>query len=438
MNRQERWQAISIDLSGPLYELCCAEGYDGLRAVFFWKGVALGHGQFAAEQLPLTPTQVAAIASKAISEAVGDRLLNDGFRSALPGLIEPRIEEPLRILGELVRLEQPVAQLEKKFANQCPDVASRLSVAVCTHERPTDLARCLKALGSSTGRPCEILVIDNAPSSTATRTVVEQFPEVRYHCEPRTGLSHARNAALSIATGDIVAFIDDDVIPHPEWTVAICRCFDDPNVMVATGLVLPAQLETPAQRIFEQSFQFFHQGYRRRYFDSTYFAAVKSKGVPVWSIGAGANMAMRRSAFDLGYRFDTRLGPGIFGGCGEDSELWYRLLADGWSCLYEPSACVFHYHRRELPALRRLVHQYMKGHVAALLLQFARYRQMGDLRRLLIKLPGEYAILLLRLIATGFSLDNRILFRGAAGCLSGLRFAFIRRREEAGGLNRHA
>jgi GT2 family glycosyltransferase len=233
-----------------------------------------------------------------------------------------------------------------------------------------------------------------------------------------------------MSTGEIVAFIDDDVVPHSEWTMAVCRCFEDPKVMVATGLILPAQMETPAQRIFEQSFQYFHQGYRKRYFDSAYFTALKSKGVPVWSIGAGANMAIRRTAYQIGYRFDTRLGPGIFGGCGEDSEFWYRLLADGWSCLYDPSACVYHYHRREVSALRGLVYQYMKGHVAALLLQFAKYRQIGNLRRLLLNLPAEYAILLLRLVATGFSLDNRILFGGLAGCFSGLRFALSYRKEE--------
>jgi cellulose synthase/poly-beta-1,6-N-acetylglucosamine synthase-like glycosyltransferase len=201
--------------------------------------------------------------------------------------------------------------------------------------------------------------------------------------------------------------------------------------MVATGLILPGELETPAQMIFEQDFQFFHQGYRARYFDSRYFAALQDKGVQVWSIGAGANMAIRREIAASGYQFDTRLGPGVFGGCGEDSEFWYRILADGWSCVYEPSAFVYHFHRRELSGLRRQVRQYMQGHVAALLMQFAKYRHFGNLRRLLLVLPAEYFILLLRLVATGFSLDNRILLSGALGCLSGLRFAFFRKQEQA-------
>jgi hypothetical protein len=46
---------------------------------------------------------------------------------------------------------------------------------------------------------------------------------------------------------------------------------------------------------------------------------------------------------------------------------------------------------------------------------------------LFLRLPAEYAILMLRLVVTGFSLDNRILLRGSLGCLSGLRFALTRK-----------
>jgi len=237
-------------------------------------------------------------------------------------------------------------------------------------------------------------------------------------------LSTARNTAMAQASGSVVAFVDDDAVVHPNWLVRIRQCFIDPKVMVVTGLVLPAELETPAQQIFEHNLHFFHQGYRRRRFDTAYFSALRNKGVPVWEIGAGANMAIRRSAYELGHRFDSRLGPGVFGGCGEDSEFWYGILAAGSSCVYEPSACVFHYHRRELGELRHLVNQYMQGHVAALLLQFVKYRDIGNLRRLLVRLPAEYAVLVLRLIVSGFAIDYRILLRGALGYLAGLRFAF--------------
>jgi glycosyltransferase involved in cell wall biosynthesis len=426
MNASGRWKVVSLELSQPMPELCCEPGYDGVRVIFFWDGLALGHQRYAADQLPLSPHHLANGAAQAIVAATGDRLLPEGFRSALPGLAEASLEDPEDALRKLLAIDQPMQRLS---ATDRPVVEPelRVSVAICTRERPAELARCLTSVLASSEAPYEIIVVDNAPSSGSTREVVNQFAGVRYQCEPQQGLSAARNTALAVANGDVVAFADDDVTVHSDWVWRIRRSFEDPKVMLLTGLVLPGELQTPAQLMFEESFHFFHQGYRRRCFDATYFAALRNKSVPVWDIGAGANMAIRREAFKLGYCFDIRLGPGVFGGCGEDSEYCYRLLAEGWSCVYEPSACVYHFHRRELHALRRHVRQYMQGHVAALLLQFMKYRHVGNLRRLFLELPAEYLVLFLRLIVTGFALDNRILFSGVLGCFSGLCFPMVRK-----------
>jgi len=430
MSCGDRWKVLSIDLGERLRELSGEPGYDGVHIIFVRGGAPLGHCRLPAEQLPLAPRHLANCAACAIAPATGDQLLKEGFRSALPGLPEPAINSPEQTLAGLLALDRPIEQLASGVRDRASAPRCDVTVAVCTRERPDALARCLESLRGLAQQPKEILVIDNAPVSEATRETVRRIPGVRYHKEPRPGLSAARNTAMAIASGDIVAFADDDVIVDRNWITRLSHCFEDPNVMVATGLVLPAELETRAQVIFEQDFQFFHQGFRTRHFNSEYFAALREKGVPVWSIGAGANMAVRRVAFERGYRFDTRLGPGVFGGCGEDSEFWYSLLADGWSCVYEPSAVVHHFHRASVDDLRRLVRQYMEGHVAALLLQFSKYRHAGNLRRLLLRLPAEYLQLLFRLVVSGFALENRILFSGVLGCLYGLRFVFRLRRKE--------
>src|SRR5262249_39237624 len=148
------------------------------------------------------------------------------FQSALPGLPEPAPEDASGALESLIAIEKPLAKL--KLERDSKNLT--ISVAVCTRERPADLARCLSSLEGSTERPLEILVIDNAPDSSTTRLVVEQFPAVEYYCEPQRGLSAARNAALEHARGDIVAFIDDDAIAHPSWIECARRAFDDPEV----------------------------------------------------------------------------------------------------------------------------------------------------------------------------------------------------------------
>lgn len=423
-----RWKVICIELSDGLAQLHCESAYCGVRAVFLWKGVPLGHVWLSSGQLPLTAQQLANVAAKAIATGTGDRVLDEGFRSATPGLPEPEISNPSDAVTALLGAACPMHSMP---AHHNKGSKPNVSVAVCTHERPDDLARCLAALANMRVAPHEIIVVDNAPETPATRLVSNRFPGVRYQKESRKGLSQARNTALAIATGDVVAFVDDDVVVSKDWLERIRSCFENPEVMVATGLILPYELETPAQLIFEQSFQYFHQGFRRRTFDAPYFEALKDKGVPVWSIGAGANMAIRRKVFDDGAEFDTRLGPGSFGGCGEDSEFWYGVLSRGGTCVYEPAAYVFHRHRKDLASLRTLVYQYMKGHVGALILQFMKYGDRGNLRRLLLQLPYEYLILFLRLVVSGFSLDYRIQLRGALGCLSGLSFALSRRREES-------
>lgn len=427
MSSTHGWNVVTVDLTRPLPQLAPEPGRAGTWVILAVSGVPLGHTQIPADDLPLRADHLAILAAGAVALAAGDRILAEGFRSATPGLPAPSCTDPVRTLQGLVDMEEPVSRVIERLSGTGHDREPSVTVAICTRERPESLERCLRSVVASSLQPHQILVIDNAPVSDATAAVVARFPGVQYQREPSPGLSSARNTALALATSDIVAFTDDDVVVHRDWLGRVCAGFIDPKVMVTTGLVLPAELETESQLLFEKSFRFFHQGYRRRYFDSGYFTALRSKGVPVWQIGAGANMAIRRSAYELGYRFCTGLGPGVFGGCGEDSEFWYRTLVEGWSCLYEPSACVYHYHRRELGGLRRLLHQYMKGHVAALILQFARYRDIGNLRRLALQLPAEYLVLLLRSIATGFSKDCRLLLGGSLGCAAGLRFAFLRK-----------
>src|SRR5262249_51194394 len=157
------------------------------------------------------------------------------------------------------------------------------------------LARCLESLSRLSPAPDEVLVIDNAPSSHASREVVARFPRVRYVAEPKAGLSAARNRGVVESGGDVIAFTDDDVVAHEQWIQATRRAFvDGKDVMAVTGLVLPAELVTRAQYVFQSDALGWGWGYRTLDFDRTFFDRMKSLGVPAWRLGAGANMAFRR------------------------------------------------------------------------------------------------------------------------------------------------
>ncbi|MBA3368502.1 MAG: glycosyltransferase, partial [Geodermatophilaceae bacterium] len=267
--------------------------------------------------------------------------------------------------------------------------APRVSVIICTRDRPEQLRRALTAVQALSPEPDEVLVVDNASTSSATREVVQCYPGVRYAHEPRPGLSVARNRGLRETSGEVIAFTDDDAEVRPNWLAGLLAGFDAPEVMAVTGLVLPAALDTEGQLLFENHLGGFGQGYRSQLFDSAFYRGMRRYGVPVWRIGAGASMAVRRQAFDLVGGFDERLGAGA-AGCSEDSEFWYRLLAQGWRCRYEPAAVAVHHHRADRHEVRRQARAYLRGHVVALFAQHVRNQDAGNVRRAFVGLPRFY------------------------------------------------
>ena len=127
----------------------------------------------------------------------------------------------------------------------------RATVIIPTNfARPEQLRRCVERLTKLDYPDYEIIVADNRPEEA---TPVD-IPGVRIVREPRPGASAARNCGVAAATGDIVAFTDDDVVADYRWLRAIGERFvREPDVSAVTGLVVPLGFETQAQILFEQS-----------------------------------------------------------------------------------------------------------------------------------------------------------------------------------------
>ncbi len=412
------WKVLHLELSEGIPALSLAPDYEGVFVVFWWHSIPLGHQEICAGMLPMPATQLANLVLQTITPVVGCHLLEQGFKGSLPPVSANPSQDNPPDFHALMALDQPLERLRERWLEPA---AGSISVVICTRNRPEQLAKCLRSLQKLSQPPHEIVVVDNAPSSDATRQLVAEMPEVRYVLESRPGLSVARNTGICHSTGEIVAFTDDDVLVHPDWITRLQQSFHHPKVMAVTGLVIPAELETEAQLIFEQSLGVFSQGYHPLIFDTQFFDHRKHQGVPVWDIGAGANMAFCRKAFELVGDFDERLGAGA-SGCSEDSELWYRLLAEGWLCRYEPTAVVFHYHRSDIDSLKQQMYQYMRGHVAALLVQFERYKHWGNLRRLFVALPKYYNRRFASELFKGFKSFNKTLSAEVLGCFSGVKF----------------
>jgi glycosyltransferase involved in cell wall biosynthesis len=233
-----------------------------------------------------------------------------------------------------------------------------ITVAVCTRDRTELLARCLRSLltleRSAFAAPVslEILVIDNAPATGKTRDLTSSLAGVRYAVEPRPGLDFARNRALQEAQGDLLAYVDDDVVVDPGWLKGLMEAWIEyPNAVAFTGQVLPYDLATEAQIIFEK-----RGGFRRGFSPVCYGRELD--GHPAYPLsagifGTGANMAFKTRVLKTLNGFDEALDTGPPLPAAGDHDIFYRLIRGGYSIVYKPEFLVFHEHRRELKDLRR-------------------------------------------------------------------------------------
>ena len=273
-----------------------------------------------------------------------------------------------------------------------------MSVVVCSRNRPDSLLVTLRSVLAMRYQPFEVVVVDNAPSSDATRDAVlaayGEDPRVRYVREPRPGLSCARNRGVAEASADLVAFTDDDVTVDPWWLDGILRGFRAaPGVACVTGMTATAQLENAAQLYFHLA-SAWGTVRQRRVFDLAE-NRLDSRLYPFCPgvIGAGANFAVSRTRMKEIGGFDEALGAGTPSAGGEDLEIFMRILLSGSRIAHEPSAIVWHYHRSELAELARQRRAYGTGLTAAfaaILLRVPRARR---------ELPPRFLHVVLRVFA---------------------------------------
>src|SRR6266702_2480646 len=299
------------------------------------------------------------------------------------------------------------------------------SVVICTRDRPAELSVCLSSLPRQTYPPREIIVVDNASLDRRTQDIALSAGAI-YIREDRPGLDIARNTGALRATSDIVAYTDDDVLLHPQWLERLVTAFDTPQIGAVTGLVLPAEIATEAQRHFE-TYWGFGKGYELQDFDTAHFKSHRDGVFPAWDIGAGASMAFRREVFETVGYFDERLDVGQ-AGCSGDSEFWYRLLANGHTCRYFPGSVAFHFHRKTIEGLASQIYYYMRGHVAALLVQYERTGIAANRYKAYWHMPRWYLRRFLgNMLRRSGSMYNRFLKEEIAGYFAGLSFYHRRR-----------
>ncbi|MEQ8672502.1 MAG: glycosyltransferase [Aggregatilineales bacterium] len=348
---------LEVDIARPIpsvlfIDLSSGQHYqNGLLLVRMYDQ-PIGMIELETHDFQIEPNQVASIIWDALAEEI------NYWRGEfdLPGV------DQLTAFG-LPRSVVPPQHLRERTLIK--ESATMISVIVCTHNRPDKLVRCLKALEMLDYTGFEVIVVDSAPTDDITHKLINSmFPDVYYIKEDDAGLSKARNRALEVAIGDIIAFTDDDALVDRNWLLEIMRGFRaGSDVTCVTGLTLPAELETPSQVWFQR-----HRG-RKTHFLRRIFNVTEN---PVYTplhisfFGAGMNMAFKKSFLDEIGGFDPALGMGSLTHSGEDVAAYFEVVARGHQIAYEPGAIVYHDHRETHEELRDQIYGYSVGLAACI------------------------------------------------------------------------
>lgn len=237
----------------------------------------------------------------------------------------------------------------------------RVSVVICTRNRADDLCACLASLGMQTRRPDEVVVVD-ASDGDEPRRRVETWAagvagvDVRHH-RAAPGLTRQRNVGVGLATGDVVTFLDDDVVLEPGYLDAIVELFDvDPALGGAEGTVAIAplrgrrRLANAFRRVFLMNALGRPRGVKRSGFVA-YDAWPRT--VQLVTSLVGCNMTYRRDVFRR-FRFDEWFDG--YGLC-EDQDFSWRV-GRVWRLVQTPHARLEHrlspVERAKLPALHEM------------------------------------------------------------------------------------
>ena len=226
-------------------------------------------------------------------------------------------------------------------------VRTDCSVVICTNDRPAELERCLSGIALQTIKPVEVVVVDNAMADDRTGEIAKRFG-ARYIQETRKGASCARNRGVTESVGDIIAYLDDDAYPEPQWLSNLLLGFQDQRVMAVGGRTVAPPVDEESRELVALI-----QGP-----GSVMEQVIVDKSHPQWfemtafgGLGMTGNMGFRRAAFDLLNGFDPRLG--LPDAAGEEQFAVFNLVDRGYKAAYVPGAVVTHPTSCTVEGLRR-------------------------------------------------------------------------------------
>jgi glycosyltransferase involved in cell wall biosynthesis len=244
-----------------------------------------------------------------------------------------REREPKLALEVVSRAYNPTPQI-------APSPAPRISVAVCTYNGSATLGECLEGVLTLHYPDYEVIVVSDGSTDNSAQ-IAASYEGVNVIETAQRGLAAARNTALNAATGEIVAYIDDDAIPDPDWLRHLAATFSSgPFAAVGGPNVLPPGSSGVSQCVANAPGGPTHVLVSDR----------EAEHIP------GCNMAIRTVALNEIGGFDPQ-----FRAAGDDVDVCWRLLDSGNRIAFNPGAVVSHHRRRSVRAYLRQQRGYGKA-----------------------------------------------------------------------------
>jgi len=202
----------------------------------------------------------------------------------------------------------------------------RISVVVCTYNGARTIRDCLDGLERLAYPDYEVIVVDDG-STDSTAAIACQYDYRLIRTENR-GLASARNTGLKAATGEIVAYIDDDAYPDPHWLTFLAARFLSTSHAAVGGPNLAPPGDGPiAECIARAPGGPVH----------VLLSDCEAEHIP------GCNMAFRKACLEAVGGFDPQ-----FRTAGDDVDVCWRLQERGWTLGFSPAAMVWHHRRNSM------------------------------------------------------------------------------------------
>lgn len=216
-----------------------------------------------------------------------------------------------------------------------PYVTPRVTIVIPTFNKYELTQQCLKGLEGSTEVPFTVILVDNASADGTAARTEKEFPDVRViSMKENVNFSGACNFGASLATTELIVFLNNDTVPFKGWLEPLVEELDNPEVgIVGSKLVFPDGTLQHAGVCFMRETRFPYHPYRGM--DAETPAANHRRELQVVT---GACFAIRKADFFAWGQFNNQYKNG-----GEDIELCLIARRHGKKVVYNPESVLIHY-----------------------------------------------------------------------------------------------